>query len=83
MLEGPLEILTLSGSLGADGAHLHMSVADAAGTVSGGHVGYGCRVRTTAEVLLADLPGWSFTRERDGATGYPELVVRSRPAVDE
>ena len=83
VLEGPLEILTLSGSLSADGAHLHMSVADSTGKVNGGHVAYGCRVRTTAEVLLADLPGWSLTRERDAATGYPELVVHSRPAADE
>jgi len=82
-MEGPLEILTLSGSLSKDGAHLHMSVSDSAGNVRGGHVGYGCRVRTTAEVLMADLPGWSFTREPDAATGYPELVIVPRPSIDE
>jgi uncharacterized protein len=73
---GAFEILTLSGSLSADGAHLHASVADADGRVAGGHVAYGCIVRTTAEVLLVPLPGWALTRERDAATGYPELVVR-------
>jgi uncharacterized protein len=54
-----------------------MSVADAEGRVLGGHVAYGCMVRTTAEVLLLLLPGWSFTREPDPATGHAELVVRA------
>ena len=44
--------------------------------VTGGHVAYGCTVRTTAEVLLALLPDWRFSREPDAATGFDELVVR-------
>lgn len=75
-LRGDLEILTLAGSLSPDGAHLHMSVSDARGRVSGGHVGVGCIVRTTAELLLALLPGQRFTREHDLRTGYPELKIR-------
>jgi uncharacterized protein len=75
-LIGDLEILTLSGSIGVQGSHLHMSVADASGRVLGGHVAPGCIVRTTAEVLLMPLPGWRFTREPDAATGYAELVMR-------
>ena len=55
-LLGDLEILTLAGSLSPDGAHLHMTVSDAAGHVFGGHVARGCIVRTTAEILLAVLP---------------------------
>jgi predicted DNA-binding protein with PD1-like motif len=77
-IAGPLEILSVSGSLGASGAHLHMSVSDARGRVYGGHVGYGNTVRTTAELLLAALPDWSLTREHDAATGFNELVVRRR-----
>ncbi len=50
--------------------------ADASGRVLGGHAGYGCIVRTTAEVRLAPLPGWHFTREPDSATGWAELVPR-------
>jgi predicted DNA-binding protein with PD1-like motif len=50
----------------------------AQGRVFGGHAGYGCTVRTTAEVLLALLPAWHFTREADPSTGYAELVVRPR-----
>ena len=75
-LAGPLEILTLSGSLTPDGAHLHASVADASGRVWGGHVCAGCEVRTTAELLIAPLPPGSLARAFDAATGYPELVVR-------
>ena len=37
-VDGPLEILTLSGTLTPDGAHLHISVSDASGRVLGGHV---------------------------------------------
>jgi predicted DNA-binding protein with PD1-like motif len=76
IIEGPVEILTLTGTLSRDGAHLHMSVADAQGHVFGGHVAQGCTVRTTAEVLIVLLPEWSFAREPDPVTGYRELVVR-------
>jgi predicted DNA-binding protein with PD1-like motif len=75
---GPLEVVSLSGTLSASGAHLHMAVSDATGRVVGGHVGYGNVVRTTAEVLLAPLDDWSLTREPDPATGFLELVVRRR-----
>ncbi|MDR7334779.1 PCC domain-containing protein [Roseateles asaccharophilus] len=79
-LAGPLEILTLCGSLTPDGAHLHASVADATGRVSGGHVCMGCVVHTTAELLIAPLPAGSLTRAFDATTGYAELVVRAPPA---
>lgn len=75
---GPLEIVSLSGTLAPDGAHLHMTVSDDDGHVTGGHVGHGNIVRTTVEVLLAPLPDWSLTREPDPDTGYDELVVRRR-----
>jgi len=75
-LEGDSELLTLSGSIAAQGSHLHLSVSDAQGRVIGGHAAYGCIVRTTAEVLLALLPQWRFTREPDAATGWAELVIR-------
>jgi predicted DNA-binding protein with PD1-like motif len=75
VLRGDLEILTLGGSLSPDGPHLHISVADAEGRVTGGHMGPGCVVRTTAEVLVALLPGHRFSREHDAATGFKELFV--------
>jgi predicted DNA-binding protein with PD1-like motif len=76
-LRGDLEILTLGGSLSPDGPHLHIAVSDAAGQVTGGHMGPGCVVRTTAEVLVMLLPGHRFSREHDPATGFKELFVAS------
>jgi len=75
LLTGDLEILTLAGSLCADGAHLHMAVSNAEGRVYGGHVAAGCIVRTTAEILLVRLNGVRFSRELDPRTGFPELSI--------
>jgi len=35
-----------------------------------------CTVRTTAEVMLALLPGWAFHRAHDARTGFMELVAQ-------
>lgn len=75
-LDEDLELLTLSGSVGRTDSHLHLSVSLRNGQVLGGHAAYGCVVRTTAEVLLAVLPRWRFTREWDAQSGYKELLVR-------
>lgn len=80
-LEGPWELLTLSGSLTPDGAHLHATVADASGAVRGGHLAYGNEVRTTAELLLAPLNGWELGRAFDAQTGYAELLVRRSGSI--
>lgn len=77
-INASLELLMLSGTLSPDGAHLHASVADEQGEVKGGHLMPGCIVRTTAEVVIALLPGWQFRRELDEATGYSELNARAR-----
>jgi predicted DNA-binding protein with PD1-like motif len=75
-LRDDLEILTLAGSISSDGAHLHMAVSDPRGRVFGGHVGRGCSVRTTAEILVALLPEHRFSREHDVDSGFIELVIR-------
>lgn len=84
-LVGDMEILSLSGTVAFDGecssSHLHMVLSTATGAVFGGHVAPGCVVRTTAEVLLALLPEWAFSRELDAQTGFDELVVRAQPAA--
>ena len=79
VVNGPCEIVSLAGSLTLDGAHLHAAVADAQGRVHGGHVVPGNIVRTTAELLLAWLPGWDLRREFDPRTGYAELMLRGGP----
>ncbi len=74
------EILSLAGSLSIDGAHLHLSVADANGRVAGGHLLAGSLVRTTAELLVAWLPDFTFRRVVDPQTGFRELQIsRSEP----
>jgi predicted DNA-binding protein with PD1-like motif len=75
-LDGPLELVALSGTISLDGPHLHASVSDAQGAVKGGHVMPGCIVRTTAEIVLGLLPQWEFRRETDPATGYLELLAK-------
>ncbi len=78
-IRGDLEILSLSGTLSADGAHLHIAVADSKGAVFGGHLSPGSLVRTTAELVLGLLAEWQFRRERDPATGYAELAIKVQP----
>ena len=75
-LSGPFELISLSGTLSADGAHLHMVIASESGQVMGGHVGYGSLIRNTAELLLVALEGWSLSRAHDAVTGYQELQVQ-------
>jgi predicted DNA-binding protein with PD1-like motif len=72
---GELEIISLSGTLSPDGAHLHIAIADSSGAVIGGHLGPGSLVRTTAELVIGLLPEWRFQRELDPATGYAELRI--------
>jgi uncharacterized protein len=79
--EGPFEIVSLVGTLGQDGVHLHLSAAGADGRTVGGHLVDGCIVRTTAEVVLADDDRYHFGRAPDAQTGYDELVVTERPAT--
>lgn len=75
ILAGPFEIVSLSGTIGPDGPHLHITVADAQGRTFGGHLGAGSIVYTTAEIVIGDLQGSSFRRETDPVTTYKELVI--------
>jgi len=75
-VSGSFELISLSGTLSIDGAHLHMSVASESGQVIGGHVCYGNVIRTTAEILLVAVEGWQLSRAPDPSTGYQELQVK-------
>lgn len=77
-IAGPLELVSLSGTLSLDGPHLHACVSDAQGNVFGGHLRPGSKVRTTAEILVAVLPEVVFRRRPDPRTGARELVVEPR-----
>jgi predicted DNA-binding protein with PD1-like motif len=75
ILEGPFEIVSLSGTLSPQGPHLHIAFADSLGRVTGGHLLEGCRVLTTVEIIVGILPDVRFSRRHDAATGYVELVI--------
>lgn len=77
-IAGPLELISLSGTLSRHGMHLHGAIADAQGRVYGGHLMPGCLIRTTAEIAIASLPHLRFRRQPDPQTGYLELVVEMR-----
>lgn len=77
-IDGPLEILSLSGTLSKHGVHLHLSVADGQGKTTGGHLKLGSEVFTTAEIVLGVYPDLVFDRELDETYGYKELVVREQ-----
>jgi hypothetical protein len=72
-----VEILSLMGTISENGCHLHASFGREDLSAFGGHLRPGCLVNTTAEIVLMELPGYTFTREPDEQTGYDELVIHS------
>ncbi len=73
--EGKMEIVSLVGAIDAGSAHLHLSLSDGRGRTVGGHLVKGCRIYTTAEVAIGELPDLKFTREPDPSSGYAELKI--------
>jgi uncharacterized protein len=77
-LDGPFEIVSLSGTLGKGGMHVHLAVADGHGSTYGGHLLNGCEVSTTVEIVIHNLSdSYIFERVVDPLTGFKELVVRA------
>lgn len=75
-ISGPLEIVSLTGTISKTGSHVHISLSDKTGRTIGGHLKEGNAIYTTAELCIGVLPALSFTREKDETTGYPELFIR-------
>ncbi|RIV19842.1 DNA-binding protein [Fibrisoma montanum] len=76
--QGHFEIVSLVGTLSVNGSHLHLSVSDSTGRTLGGHLLDGCRIYTTAEIVIGVMPDLVYVREPDPTFGYKELVVRKR-----
>jgi uncharacterized protein len=74
-LEGPFEIVSLSGTFSADGAHVHIAVSDGTGRTIGGHLAEGAVVYTTAEVVIGEIAGMKFRRVVDPVTTFRELAI--------
>jgi len=77
-LHGTFEAISLGGTLEQTGEHLHLSVADENGVMTGGHVMPGCTVRTTLELVIGELTTLAFSRQPCAASGYDELVINAR-----
>ncbi|WP_460911885.1 PPC domain-containing DNA-binding protein [Spirosoma areae] len=75
---GHFEIVSLVGTLSTGGSHIHLSVSDSTGRTVGGHLLDGCKVYTTAEVVIGVMPDIVFAREPDPTSGYRELVIRKK-----
>jgi uncharacterized protein len=75
---GHFEIVSLVGTLEDGGEHLHLSLGAENGTMIGGHLMPGCRIYTTGEIVLGELPDVRFARELDKqGSGWEELKIFS------
>ncbi len=74
-LTGHFEIVSLTGVLSDRGSHCHLAIADEQGTTLGAHLMEGCKIYTTAEIVMGILPDCIFLRTFDPQTGYPELEI--------
>lgn len=77
--EGHFEIVSLTGTVSVHGSHLHISISDGDGKTTGGHLVSGCKIYTTAEIVLAVFPDIVYKRELlENDSGYEELVVHKK-----
>ena len=73
--QGHYEIVSLVGTVSVNGSHLHISISDSSGKTIGGHLLEGCKVYTTAELVISETDKYVFTREKDGTTEWEELQI--------
>jgi predicted DNA-binding protein with PD1-like motif len=75
--DNEFEIISAAGTLGPDGVHVHLAVADPRGALLGGHLMAGCVVAEhgTVELVIGADEGWRFRRRPDSRTGFDELAV--------
>jgi predicted DNA-binding protein with PD1-like motif len=76
--DGHFEIVSMTGTVSVHGSHLHISISDGDGKTSGGHLVPGCKVYTTAEIVLGEFENVVYKREFAEDSGYEELVVHTR-----
>lgn len=76
--QGPFEIVSMTGTVSVHGSHLHIAISDGEGKTLGGHLVSGCKIYTTAEIVIAELEEVVYRREPCALSGYDELVVQPR-----
>ncbi len=72
---GHFEIVSLTGTVSVNGSHIHISISDSTGKTIGGHLMDGCKIYTTAEIVIGSSDSFTFKREKDGTTPWEELQV--------
>ncbi len=77
ILKGNFEVVSLSGTLGLAGNHLHLAVSDGEGKTVGGHLGDGSKVFTTLEIVIGIYSDLKFLRVQDKMTGFKELEIKT------
>ncbi len=74
--DGYFEIVSMTGTVSTNGSHLHVSISNGDGVVIGGHLVSGCKIYTTAEIVIAEFVDVIYQREQlENDSGYEELVV--------
>jgi len=73
---GHFEIVSLTGTVSINGSHIHISISDSTGKTIGGHLMDGCKIYTTAEIVILSSEQYEFKREKDGSTPWEELQVK-------
>ncbi len=73
--DGHFEIVSITGTVSIHGSHLHLSVSGEDGRTMGGHLDSGCKIYTTAEIVLAVFDDVIYKRQFAEDSGYDELVV--------
>ena len=74
--EGHFEIVSMTGTVSIHGSHIHVAISDGDGVTIGGHLVSGCKIYTTAEIVLLELDDVVYKREMfENDSGYEELVV--------
>jgi predicted DNA-binding protein with PD1-like motif len=73
---GHFEIVSLVGTLSENGSHIHLSISDSTGKTIGGHLMPGCKIYTTAEIVVAATDRFDFERAEDGTTPWKELQIK-------
>ena len=73
------EVTALSGTISADGPHIHIQLCDENLRSIGGHLLEGTIVNTTMEIVILDLQKeYELSRSYDEETGYDELEVSKK-----
>jgi hypothetical protein len=76
--DGHFEIVSMTGTVSVHGSHLHISISDGDGKTTGGHLVPGCKIYTTAEMVLGIFEDVVYQREYAEDSGYEELAVNLR-----